>query len=94
MSEAPQDQRARPKAEPRDQSPLRGQRRRRAGHHDDRDRLFRPVRREVQPVDDEEAEAGERRRLGMAGNDPGDDPAADARVVPFQPLHLGARWRR
>ena len=27
---------------------------------------FRPVRRELQPVDDEEAEAGQRRRLGMA----------------------------
>ena len=43
------------------------------------------MRREVQPVDDEEADAGQGRRLGMAGDDPGDDPVADARVVPLEP---------
>ena len=55
---------------------------------------LRPMRGEAQPVDDEEADAGQRRRLGMAGDHPGDDPVADARVGPFQPLALRARWRR
>ena len=41
-----------------------------------------PDAREVQPVDHEKADAGQRRRLRMAGDDAGDDPRPDARIVP------------
>jgi hypothetical protein len=52
--------------------------------------LLRPVRGEVQPVDDEEAEAGQGRRLGMAGDHPGDDPRADARSFHLSRFARGA----
>ncbi len=63
----------------RDQPPLRGERGRGAGHHDDGDRLFGPRGASPSRSMDEEAEAGQHRRLGMARDDPGDDPVADAR---------------
>ena len=52
-----------------------------------------PRRRKMQAVDDEESEASQGRRLGMAGNHAGDDPGADARIVPFQAAMPG-RGRR
>ena len=81
---APQDHRARAEAQLGDQAPLRGERGRRPRHHHDRDRLLRPARREREAVDDEKAEAGQHRRLGMTRDDPGDDPVADAAVVPLE----------
>ena len=76
---APQDQRFWRGVEPRNQPPLGGQRRRRAGHHDDGNGPFRAPRLELQPVDDEEADASERRRLGDRG--------------PFDPERLRPRER-
>ena len=91
---APQDQRARVEAERAGSGPIarRGRRRRRPsctiaiG-------CFGARRRDASRSMTKKPMQVSSRRLGMAGDDAGDDPAADARVAPVQPLRAARRGR-
>ena len=81
---APDDELARAERELRDQPPLGEQRRARARHQHDRDPLLGMVERQLEPVDDEEADHAQSRRLAVAADHAGHQPGQHARVAPAQ----------